>query len=88
MRLLPILNLVFCTLAAPAFCKEVASQPWKIYEKWPFSAQEAKQRQQETATVLNIPVKKTITIGKDAKGQPVARLSSRDLVESSGFLVD
>ena len=48
-----------------------AAPAHKVYEAWPFDATEAKRRQQETVKALGVPVKKSITLGKDAKGQPV-----------------
>jgi formylglycine-generating enzyme required for sulfatase activity len=48
-----------------------SSHPAKEYEVWPFSASEAERRQEETAKALGVPVKKTITLGKNAQGKPV-----------------
>ena len=50
---------------------QAEDKPWTVYQEWPFDATEAKRRQKETADALGVPVQKTITIGKDAKGKPV-----------------
>lgn len=68
MRFLPTILTGAILLAAQALC---AAPPHKVYEAWPFDATEAKRRQQETAKALGVPVKKTITLGTNAKGQPV-----------------
>jgi formylglycine-generating enzyme required for sulfatase activity len=71
MRSLSPLTTALLLLATTAPSAEPSSHPWTVYEAWPFDATEAKHRQQETAKALGIPVKKTITIGKDPSGKPV-----------------
>lgn len=39
---------------------------WKVYSTWPFSAEEAKRRQQETAEALGVPVKREVALGGGA----------------------
>ena len=67
------MNRTLHTIAAMLLlaCTAPAAEKWTLYTEWPFDATEAKRRQQETAEAMRIPVKKTITIGKDAKGKPV-----------------
>jgi formylglycine-generating enzyme required for sulfatase activity len=64
---------IACTilLATQAQTAETPSHPWTVYEAWPFDAAEAKHRQMETAKALDVPVMKTILVGKDANGKPV-----------------
>jgi formylglycine-generating enzyme required for sulfatase activity len=57
--------------AALLTAQALSAAPAPVYTEWPFDASEAERRQKETAEALNIPVKKTITVGKDPSGKPV-----------------
>ena len=64
-RMALLTGLLTCSMAS------AAERPWTVYEQWPFDAADAKRRQSDTAEALNIPIRKTITVGKDANGAPV-----------------
>ena len=42
-------------------------QVWTVYEQWPFDAEEAKRRQEETAKALGVPDEKSIDLGDGVK---------------------
>jgi formylglycine-generating enzyme required for sulfatase activity len=41
----------------------IPSSPWKVYDAWPFSAGEAKRRQEETARDLGAPIERKLDLG-------------------------
>ncbi|MFW6106587.1 MAG: SUMF1/EgtB/PvdO family nonheme iron enzyme [bacterium] len=44
-------------------CGKRKEPKWKVYSEWPFSAGEARDRQEETADLLDVPVEKTADLG-------------------------
>ena len=59
-----------------------AETPWTVYQDWPFGAEQAKRRQQETADALKIPVRKSVLLQRDENGDTI----TMDLDEKSDSL--
>jgi len=66
MRNHALLTMLVSVMVASGILPGCKTAP-KVYEQWPFSAAEAKQRQQETAAALGVRVQKTIDLGEGVK---------------------
>jgi hypothetical protein len=54
-------------LAADADARKAAGKKAEVYEEWPFNADEAARRQEETAKALRIPKVQNVDLGGGAK---------------------
>ena len=66
---------VICLCVSPLFAE--SPDPWKVYREWPFSTEEARRRQEETAKALGVPVEKTIDVGNGVSVEMVLILQKQ-----------